>query len=123
VVSTYAQTLALALLAGGITVALGAAMACAPLGAALASLPLLLTGVMTGYLVAGAFDIHFLAGVAGSPAVTSSVSGALLRATAASELSAAGGLAVAAAGTGLMTNLVLLGGRARRAGIVTPPSG
>jgi hypothetical protein len=113
------QLLALALLAGGVALALGAALADAPAGAALAALPLALAGMVTGYLVAGGMQIWLV--IAGSPghglpAVPPAIPDALLRATAMWELAAA-----AAAGLGAI--MVLLAGRACRAGVSTPSSG
>ncbi len=113
------QTLALALLAGGLALALGAAMADASACAALTVLPLALAGMVTGYLVAGGMQILFVtAGSRGHrlTAAPPAVSGALLRATAMWELAAA-------ATAGLAAIMVLLAGRARRAGVGSPSSG
>ena len=101
--SSGLQTLELALVAGGAAVALGAALANAPAGAAMAALPLTLAAALTGYLLAGAVQIRFLSGpsvhaAGGGPAALPWMPGALTRAAAVFELSAAWAAGLAAIG-------------------------
>jgi hypothetical protein len=99
--------MAFALVAGGLALALGPALAEAPSGGALAGVPLMLAGALTGYLIAGAIRIGLLPGsrrAATGPAVLHSLGGA------------AGTWELAAAGLAVAAVLgVLVAGRARRA--------
>lgn len=109
--SEHTLAAALALLAGGLALALGPALAEAPPPGALAGLSLLLAGALTGYLIAGAIGIGLLPG-AGPAASARGAAPAVLHAL----RGAAGVWELAAACVAAAAMLgVFLVGRARRA--------
>jgi hypothetical protein len=109
--SEHTLAAALALLAGGLALALGPALAEAPPPGALAGLSLLLAGALTGYLIAGAIGIGLLPG-AGPAASARGAAPAVLHAL----RGAAGVWEFAAACVAAAAMLgVFLVGRARRA--------